>query len=875
MKPLKGLSQKQLYMILSFVFFTIVFVSIYSVYYIQNCVNQEVQSEANKSKYHSLSQKIVDLNNEKTDEVRKFIATGNMKYFNNYWKVIRSIEDIQNTIQHTKKNKLMAQESQYLNTAMEDLTLLSYVDTRSMRLMTDALSVNQGQLPEAIKDYVINIEEKKMTDSQKKQQALKLLFDENYITEKNVITNNIMSFRKYVDERLDHKLNEAKAGVQSAIRLQAWLQLFFIVTFFGVLVLLYMYNVKPIRSYTRVLKNIMPNQAHYLDPSGSIETKLLANAFNHLYRSLIRANQAKSDFLSMVSHELRTPLNAIIGYRFLFERTHLTQQQEEYLKIIESSSKHLLLLINQILDYEKIEKGKLNMHSSSFNIRKTLRSVMDMFNYMALEKNIRLVFTCSEQIPEYIQSDSQLINQIVINLLSNAVKFTSEGHVELVLDMVHSEQQDKKKLIIRVSDTGIGIRKEHFKKIFEAFEQASENISLKFGGNGLGLAISKHITESLGGTIALNSVYHKGTIFTVSIPVVTFTEVKGIPDYSIDVNRGRFAGTRILLVEDNLINLKMEKEILEYLGFTVTTASTGKEALHQVDSEIFKFAFLDIRLPDYSGFQIAEYMRKSALNRRICLIALTANIEEVNNQATNYFDALLSKPFEMEQLVALLDRHQPIRILPKEEGRTMLNHKAVLHRLANKRSIYVELLTIFLKEHGRDDQIFYRFFSQCHYEQCSLFIHNLKGISGTIGADRLFSICDKINHKLKIILNKQPGESQKTAINQQFHDDVQTMLNTFTQTKREIERYIKMEQKQMSIKQKEQPANENIQKQSSEIVNLLQDKIRHSDGYCCIFVDEHETALRQSMSLTSYKRLREALYHFDFEKAERILDMGG
>ncbi|RYL89295.1 hypothetical protein EWI07_12805 [Sporolactobacillus sp. THM7-4] len=373
MHPIKGMNQKQLYLIVSLIFFTVVFLSVYSVYYIQICVRQEVQAEANKSKYHLLSEKIVDLNNEKTDEVRKFIATGNMDYFYSYWQVIKKINTIHDSMSKMQRD-MITQESRYLNTAMEDLTLLSYTDIRSIKLMTDATSVKRDRLPPEINEYVINIEEKKMSLSEKRQQALKLLFDENYINEKNVITNNIISFRKYVDERLDSQLNDAKMGVQSAINLQSWLQLFFVVTFIGILVLLYLYNVQPIRSYTNILTKVKkPNDTYELKPTGSFETKLLANVFNHLYQSLVKANQAKSEFLSMITHELRTPLNSINGYIFLLKRSQITYQQKQYLTVIENSSRHLLLLINQILEFGKIEKGKLSVHFSEFDIRKTLK----------------------------------------------------------------------------------------------------------------------------------------------------------------------------------------------------------------------------------------------------------------------------------------------------------------------------------------------------------------------------------------------------------------------------------------------------------------------------------------------------------------------
>lgn len=877
---LKGFNQKQLYMIVSLVFLTIVFFSVNSVRYIQSCVNQEVQAEANKSKYHALSQKIVDLNNDKTDEVRNFIATGNMEYFKNYWEVIDSIRAVQNEIGNIPKGNLIPQESQYLSTAMEDLTLLSYVDIRSMRLMTDAISVNLNHLPNDIKNYVINIEEKEMTNDEKKGQALNLLFNEGYMTEKNVITNNIMSFRNDVDERLDSQLKKARDGVQSAIRIQSLLQLFFVITFVGVLILLYLYNVKPIRSYTRVL-SVPEHGMYHLKPTGSIETKMLADTFNQLYRSLLKANQAKSDFLSMITHELRTPLNSIIGYKFLFERTKLTRKQKEYLKVIENSSRHLLLLINQILDYGKIEKGKMTVCLSSFDIREMLQETVDMFAYLALDKNIHLRLQCAERVPQYVQSDPHLVNQIVINLLSNAVKFTEKGSVKIHVDAVHSTNQvHRDQLIIRVTDTGIGIKKENFARIFKAFEQGSSNISLKFGGSGLGLAISNRIAQLLNGEIKVQSKYKKGTIFTLLLPVKRTFKPEKQREYSTAVNPERFQDIPVLLVEDNRINLKMEKEILTMMGFHVTTALTGREAMRCLDKQMVRCIFLDIRLPDYSGFDIAEYARKSRLNRNATIIALTANVEEVNEKKSDAIDNFLSKPFETEKLVALLDhtrvnKDSQAQNTQTQEPKKFLNERAALRRLSGRKSLYLELLEMFLRQHTDDDREFSELLEKRQLDQCMSLSHTLKGASASVGAERLASICDEICRSLKKILAGGFGDIDDPDSWRRLDRNAGTMMQCFSETKGEIEYYIHSNGNHQEILQKKAERYTDLdQSEFDEVIRVLHTKIKHSDGYCYDFIKDHAEAIKQVLPLSSYKQLEDALHRFDFKEADKILEQG-
>ncbi|MET1250203.1 ATP-binding protein [Sporolactobacillus sp. STCC-11] len=870
MHPIKGLNQKQLYLIVSLIFFTVVFLSIYSVYYIQICVRQEVQAEANKSKYHSLSEKIVDLNNEKTDEVRKFIATGNMDYFYSYWKVIKKINTIHDSMSKMQRD-MITQESRYLNTAMEDLTLLSYTDIRSIKLMTDAISVKRDHLPPEINEYVINIEEKKMSQSEQRQQALKLLFDENYINEKNVITNNIISFRKYVDERLDSQLNDAKMGVQSAINLQSWLQLFFVVTFIGILVLLYLYNVQPIRSYTNVLKKVkISNDTYELKPTGSFETKLLAKVFNHLYQSLVKANQAKSEFLSMISHELRTPLNSINGYIFLLERSQITNQQKQYLTVIENSSRHLLLLINQILEFGKIEKGKLSINYSEFDIRNLLKNDIDMFAYSAEEKNIQLKFNCAERVPEYIRSDQRLINQIVINLLSNAVKFTPGGSINLKVEFMPYSQEGKHgDLVVSVMDTGIGINKENFERIFHAFEQASPDISLKFGGSGLGLAITKNIVDGMGGSIKVRSEVNKGTIFIVSIPVdyVEHSKTKK-QDNTIMANQGNFRDIPVLLVEDNLINAKMEREILEMLGFEVSAANTGFQAMNFINHQKFHFLFLDIRLPDCSGFQVADYARKSVLNKNSYIIALTANIEAVNEFQPKTINSYLSKPFETEKLVSIVKSIDQVSYKEQNISNEILNDRTSLRRLMGKKALYIELLTLFLKDHIKDVSKYHQVFINRKYEECEFIIHSLKGVSQSIGAEQLAQICDQIGKRLKKVQNNDLDFkviSQLNKDNDKLHD-------IFIITKNRIKDYV--DKNSASVTRNVVTSKSSDHHPSTDkVISELKDKINKSDGYCYEFIDEHADIIRSVISSSSYSRLREALYQFDFQKANQILEM--
>ncbi|WP_139691680.1 ATP-binding protein [Sporolactobacillus terrae] len=871
MQTIKGLNQQQLYLIVSLVFFTVVSLSVYSVYYMKTCVRQEVQDEANKSKYYKLSEQIVDLNNEKTDEVRKFIATGNMDFFYSYWNVINKINTIHDNMSKVQRD-MITQESRYLNTAMEDLTLLSYTDIRSMKLMTDTISVKRDRLPLEINEYVINIEEKKMSKAEKRHQALNLLFDENYINEKNVITNNIMSFRKYVDERLDSQLNKAKIGVQTAIKLQSWLQIFFVVTFIGVLILLYLYNVQPIRSYTNVLTRVKKlNDTYELKPTGSFETKLLAKVFNQLYQSLVKANQAKSEFLSMISHELRTPLNSINGYIFLLKRSQVTMRQKQYLTIIENSSRHLLLLINQILEFGKIEKGKLNISCSEFDIRKVLKSDIDMFAYSSVEKNIKLEFNFSKHIPAYIRSDQRLINQVVINLLSNAVKFTPSGSIDLTVDFIPTNSEMKHgDLVVSITDTGIGINKKSYEKIFQAFEQASPDISIRFGGSGLGLAITKNIVDGMGGKIKVKSDFNSGTTFTVILPVV-YVEQSKIEEqkYSIAVNQGNFYGISVLLVEDNLINAKMEYEILSMLGFEVHTAHTGREAMHLIDQRNFPFLFLDIRLPDYSGFQVADYARKSVANSNSHIIALTANIEEVSKIRPKSIHSFLSKPFEIEKLIAIVKSTDQFTLKKQNISNKILNDSRAIQRLMGKTSLYLELLTLFLRDHSEDTCKYHHLFIDRKYKDCEFVIHSLKGVSQSIGAEKLTQTCDQIGKRLKKI--QGIGITDKAI--SQLNEDNRKLHDLFIITKERINAYLKDnningKRNVRAIKGKTRLPSPN------KMIIALKDKIDKSDGYCYEFIDEHADSIRNSMSSVTYDRLREALYQFDFQKAIQILEKG-
>jgi PAS domain S-box-containing protein len=341
----------------------------------------------------------------------------------------------------------------------------------------------------------------------------------------------------------------------------------------------------------------------------------------------INAVKAKQQFLSNMSHEIRTPMNAIIGFTKVVLKTELTAKQKEYLMAIKMSGDALIVLINDILDLAKVDAGKMTFEQTPFKMKKSLSSMLHLFETKIQEKNLKLVSEYDDKIPEVLLGDSVRLHQIILNLVSNAVKFTNKG---IITVSVHLMFEDDEKVIIEfaVNDTGIGISENKMESIFENFQQASSGTSRLYGGTGLGLAIVKQLVESQGGTIRVKSKINEFSRFSFTLPFLKTKADAALENEIVELNN-EMKGIRVLVVEDMALNQLLMKTLLDDFGFERDIAENGKIAVEKLQTNQYDIVLMDLQMPEMNGFEATEYIRKT-LNLTIPIIALTADVTTVD-----------------------------------------------------------------------------------------------------------------------------------------------------------------------------------------------------------------------------------------------------
>jgi len=417
-----------------------------------------------------------------------------------------------------------------------------------------------------------------------------------------------------------------------------------------------------------------------------------------------QANKAKSMFLANMSHEIRTPMNAIIGFSDLLYSSIKDERQRSQIEAIRSSGKNLLIIINDILDLSKIEAGKLVIQNEPINIHNIIKEIETIFAHITNEKGIQFVIDKLDEIPDSLLLDETRIRQILFNLIGNAVKFTDSGEVTLSV-MKKLKENDKIDLIISVKDTGIGIPADQHDRIFEAFNQQEGQRTVKYGGTGLGLTITRRLVEMMGGEIELLSEPGKGSIFTITLPDITVKEEgREISEInSSDPSTLVFESGTVLIADDNLESRKYLVDLLSHFPLELVEAENGVEAVEKALQYLPQVILMDYKMPVMSGGEAIEIIKKQDATRSIPIIALSASsrklIEELNG--VNLFDDFLLKPINAAELFEHLKKYLKFHILAESiHGDSENGSDAISNLTATNKEQLPEVIEILQKEYA-------------------------------------------------------------------------------------------------------------------------------------------------------------------------------
>ena len=498
--------------------------------------------------------------------------------------------------------------------------------------------------------------------------------------------------------------------------------------------------------------------------------------------------RAKQEFLANMSHEIRTPMNAVIGFSEQLSTTPLNAIQKRLLQPIRESANYLLALINDILDYSKLDSGNVKLDKAGFQPKDILDEVNRIFGRSANQKGIRFSCEVKGKLPEVIVGDSLRLKQMLFNLVNNAIKFTDEGEVKVTAWSVKQSGTNKVEIIFAVEDTGIGIAEEHIDRIFSEFIQADSSTTRKYGGTGLGLSITRKLARLHSGDVEIESVEGKGSTFRLKLyyPLGTKDNLPARPR-NVHIQPNVLKGKHILIADDEPYNRMLIQTIMDKWGVHADIVENGKEVIDKLKTGKYECILMDLQMPEMDGMAATRFIRKE-LGMDIPIIALTATstpaeIRETTRMGMNDY---LIKPFQEQELLKLILQTMGEEIVIEEDMEETNNgeevkkafHFDTLYRLANKDTTFMRnMLDLFVKSTGENLSAMDRAVQAQSWEEVSNMAHKIIPPCRHLG---LTDIVSKLK-SIELDAPKLEFQPQMTKRVEQVSGEIKTVVEEIRQ----------------------------------------------------------------------------------------------
>jgi PAS domain S-box-containing protein len=594
------------------------------------------------------------------------------------------------------------------------------------------------------------------------------------------------------------------------------------------------------------------------------------------------SNRAKSSFLANMSHEIRTPMNAIIGLTHLLQRTAIMPEQLERLDKINLAAQHLLSIINNILDFSKIEAGKLILEESNFNLDTIFNNVQSMLKVQAVKKGLAIKVEINS-VPLWLRGDSTHLRQALLNYVGNAIKFTKKGSVTI---RAKNLKEENNKVFVRfeVQDTGIGINPQKISSLFKVFEQADVSTTREYGGTGLGLAITQRLARLMGGDAGAESELGKGSTFWFTAwfrrgHYVPSLQLQNTKDIEKELST-YYAGSSILLVEDNPINSEVAQDMLSYVGLAVDIATNGLDAVEMVRNKKYDLILMDVQMPGMDGLETTGMIRSMPDKTELPIIAMTANIFEEDRKACQEvgMNDFIAKPVEAQNMYSTIMKWLPKRAVPVttipapvspvsttaantdlyEQLLTIkeIDTKIGLRNMRGDIKAYLRLLHQFDTAHNDDIQKLSKHLDNGEEDDARRIAHTIKGVAATLGLSRLQEAAKKLEENIRQHINV---ESENNENNEEIFQLKNAVIIEHSIFHKALKRIVNHNSISTQIV-------ETSSKDVKEVLEQLEAKLEIDDSTANELFLEFETLLKNTFKVKAEK-LGQQIDAFDYPEA--------